>query len=290
MDIINLLPNHLELLPSLDKLVLASQLEEIQCKCYQGQNHIYNHLRNDIFQIEKTKKDLFLNALYDLGELELKDRVSYWSERESLENTIVETIGEIEDLFRTTLDNNASICLTVGNNTTNAIVTPLNGQTIFFFAEKLNPEYIKVLVSHELIHTIHRKNYNDANEIYLIDMLVMEGLACYYSKRLNPGLKSSEYISFKTSENDQMRTEFIKSEAKIIFEDLYSESGETFSRYLSSEHPYGNQYSRIGYDIGLAVTEKYAEKTSDQEILNLGLEESRELFKKTFEVLYMGKE
>ena len=285
MDIINLLPKHLKIIPLLDHLDLAKQLEEIKYKCYSEHLQIYDHLRKDIFQVEKSKKDICLNALCDLGKTVLEETVAYWSEQ--LENIIKETIGKIEDLFNIEVGGKASICLTVGNNTTNAIVTPLNGQTIFFFAEKLNSDYIKVLVSHELIHTIHRKNYMDANQIFLVDMLVMEGLACYYSKRLNPGFDNSEYTSFKTSENDQMRTAFIKAEAKAIYEDLYSESGDVFSKYLSSTHPYGSHYARLGYDIGLEVTEKFAETMSDQDILNLGLEDSRKLFEKTFEVLYM---
>lgn len=276
MNIINLLPEHLEMLSNnpLSKIDILKV-----SNVYNVYPDIYLHLKNEILK----NKELCVAAIEEIGTEELISHIELFDKRfERKLSTVLEKMRSFVDLSQI----NSDICITVGNNSTNAIVTWHNTSTLFLFAEKIEIDYLEILLSHEITHLLQRKTYSHVEEILLIDLLFSEGVACYFSKVINQGYSDLEYINFKKGNNNDIYLQFIEVNLLEIGNDLNRNASDVYVKYLSSSIADVNWIPRIGYHIGFKVIERIAKTIPIDKIIALDLLDSRSKFKDTFELLF----
>lgn len=277
MKVINLLPEHINMLSN------ASQAESIDIdrvqKCYEQHQDVFNHLRNEIL----IQKEICLTAVQEIGVAELHHHIKVFNLR--IEERLSRVLDKLSQSFDISKLNN-DIYITIGNNRTNAIVTWHRYGTLFLFAEKIDLDYFEIIATHEITHLVQREIYSDVEAVLLIDLFFAEGVACYFSKVINPGYLNSEYICFKKECGEDMHLDFIQSRCTEIEDDFNRNEPVIFEKCLSGSFSLNGWITRIGYFIGLSVVEEISNTMTDEMILGLDLMELRRVFRETFQRLF----
>lgn len=276
MKVINLLPEHLHMLSTISN-AKSIDMDVVQ-NCYDQHPKVFDHLRNDIL----IHKEIGLTAIEEIGAAELYRHVEDFNSKiDERLSSIIHKLSLVFDI--SILDN--EIYITLGNNTTNAIVTWYGSGALFLFAEKISLAYLDIIATHEITHLIQRRIYSSIEDILLIDLLYAEGVACYFSKVINPGYSTSEYLNFNTDSSQDLNLDFIKVKCVEIENDFNRNEPEIIARYLSGFNQYNDWISRVGYFIGFMVVEEIARTRNDKAILRLDLMESRSAFREVFQKL-----
>lgn len=148
--------------------------------------------------------------------------------------------------------------LLVGGFGSNAYVT--HDGTLHFAVEQLTdePQYLRVLVAHELTHAYHFEMLGKAGFDFSkmawdgFTSLYLEGAATFVSEVLNPGLSEHVYFSFDDTSEDWLiffkdnYSEILKS-LRVDLKDWDLEDEREWFR-LRGGKKYG--YNRLGYLVG----------------------------------------
>jgi hypothetical protein len=288
MKIVNLLPKHLECMRRIGASSLNADTINIREDLYKGYPLIYDYLDQEIFHSDQKPSGIFKNALAFHGLDSLYEITDYWNTH--IEDCLLAVQEKIEKFFNHKALIDMTICITIGNTTCNGIQTPFNEGTVFLFVEKLSKENSEALFCHELIHTLHTLIYDGVEDIKLLDVLYMEGIACWFSKMIFAGNADHTYLWLSESEALNDRQFYIQDNAQVILQDLQSNDGKTFGNYLNASQGIEGRPLRIGYDIGLCVVGAMWECTTSLELLKMDVNTARQGFIDGFKKLYFTHE
>lgn len=178
-------------------------------------------------------------------------------------NEIESICDKCSQLFKIT-DIKLNFMVMVGIFVANAMVTPYNDKTAFFFLEKISSyKELRILLAHEITHLF--VNNDDISFAY---MIFNEGLACYTSSILFPDLPLGDYIYVSQDRIKDYLNQFKKIKNEIIY-NLDNEDYKLKKKYFIGDNSYINGLpTRLGYLIGFYLLEYLNKRYPLYELVN----------------------